>query len=402
VSWEDFERIQKMLASNVLGSADPSGAARRGSALLTGLLRCRRCARMLRVFYKGNEGGSVRYACVRASLDNKEARCVAFSGAPIDQVVATEILRVVQPAVIEAAVSAHQQQVSQHEEILVALRQDLEAARYRAQRAQRQYDATDPANRLVAGELEQRWNRALQEVQSIELRLAEETQVREQVSVASVEEFEALGADLEAVWNDPRADERTKKRILRTLIRELIVDIDSQTSEVVLVIHWKGGAHTPLRLPRRRRGQNSAHTSKETVEAVGILARICNDDMIAGVLNRQGVRTARGNYWTRVLVTSLRRNHEIACHSAQRQEAEGWMNLSHAAALLGMANRTLRSAIERGEIEAERPIACGPWVLNQRALQTEAAVRFAEQVRLGRKTPAVPASTQAALDLSIT
>jgi DNA invertase Pin-like site-specific DNA recombinase len=402
VNWEDFERIQKMIISNRLSDCEPSGAARRGSGLLTGLLRCRRCARMLRVFYKGADGEVVRYACPRAYLDNKEARCVAFSGATVDAAVARQLLCVVQPAAIEAAIMATQRQARAHSEVLDALGRDLEAARYRAQRAERQYEASDPENRLVTQELERRWNVALEEVRGIESRIAAESECTQTTSVGNVDEFKDLASDLEALWNDRQADERTKKRLLRALIREIVVDIDEQTSEVVLLIHWKGGVHTPLRLPRRRRGESSGHIPKDIVEAVRVLSRIYSDEMIAGVLNRAKVPTARGNYWTRALVTSLRFNHEIKCHDAQRQAVEGWLNLSQAARLVGVSNRTLRLAIERGYIAAERPIACGPWVLNKQSLENEKVSRLLDQIRLGRHSPTVPSPAQTVLDLSTT
>jgi DNA invertase Pin-like site-specific DNA recombinase len=400
VSWEDFERIQKMIFSNRLSNCEPSGAARRGAGLLVGLLRCRRCARMLRVYYKGPDGDVVRYACPRAQLDNKEARCVAFSGAPIDAAVATQLLCVVQPAAIEAAILASQRQAQTHSEVMDTLRRDLQAARYRAQRAERQYEATDPENRLVAQELERRWNVTLQEVRALESRIGEESECQQGTTVGSIEEFTNLADDLETLWNDPQADERTKKRLLRALIREVVVDIDEQTSEVVLLIHWKGGVHTPLRLPRRRRGQNSGQTPKDVVEAVRVLSRIYSDEMIAGVLNRAHLQTARGNHWARALITSLRSHHAIPCHDPRRQAAEGWLNLSQAARLVGVANRTLRLGIERGDVAAERPIACGPWVLNKQNLESDGATRFLEQVRLGRNHPTVPPSAQTTLELS--
>jgi Recombinase/Recombinase zinc beta ribbon domain len=402
VSWEQFERTQKMIIGNRLSDCEPSGAARRGSGLLTGLLRCRRCGRMLRVFYKGADGEVVRYACPRAYLDNKEARCVAFSGATVDPAVAHQLLRVVQPAAIEAAIMATQRQAQIQSEVLDALQRDLEAARYRAQRAERQYETTDPENRLVAHELERRWNAALEQVRAIESRISAENERSEATSVGSVDEFQSLAGDLETLWNDPRSDERTKKRLLRALIREIVVDIDEQTSEVVLLIHWKGGVHTPLRLPRRRRGESRGHTPKDIVEAVRVLARIYSDEMIAGVLNRAKLLTVRGNYWTRALITSLRCTHEIKCHDAQRQATEGWMNLSQAARLVGVSNRTLRLSIEQGYIAAERPIDCGPWVLNKKSLEKENVSRLLDRVRHGRSSPTVPSSEQALLDLSIT
>jgi len=357
---------------------------------------------MLRVFYKGADGEVVRYACPRAYLDNKEARCVSFSGSNVDPAVARQLLRVVRPAAIEAAIMATEQQAQAHSEVLDALLRDLEAARYRARRAERQYEAADPDNRLVAQELERRWNAALEAVRAIEARIGVETEGARATTVDTVDEFKNLADDLEVLWNDPQSDERTKKRLLRALIREILVDIDEKTSEVVLVIHWKGGVHTPLHLPRRRRGESRGHTPKDIVEAVRVLSRIYSDEMIAGVLNRAKQPTARGNYWTRSLVASLRANHDIACHTAQRQAEEGWLNLSHAAKSAGVSSRTLRIAIDRGYITAERPIACGPWVINKTALTSEVASKVLERARIGEKHPTLPSPSQALLDLSIT
>jgi hypothetical protein len=109
-------------------------------------------------------------------------------------------------------------------------------------------------------------------------------------------------------------------------------------------VHWKGGVHTELRLPRRRRGQNSAHTSKAIIDTVRVLTRICPDEVIAGVLNRNGLLTGRGNRWTQERVSALRSHHAIPCYDADKCEAEGWMNLTEAANSLGVNARTLRLA----------------------------------------------------------
>jgi hypothetical protein len=171
-------------------------------------------------------------------------------------------MRVVQPAAVEAAIMATQQQRN-HAEVLGALHRDLEAARYRAQRAERQYEAADPENRLVAHELERRWNVALEEARVIESRITAEMECQQATRLGAAEEFEDLAGDLETRWSNSHADERTKKLLPRALIREIVVDIDEQTSEVVLLIHWKGDVHSKMRLPRRRRGQSSGHTPKE-------------------------------------------------------------------------------------------------------------------------------------------
>jgi hypothetical protein len=255
---------------------------------------------------------------------------------------------------------------------------------------------------LVAEELERRWNQALQRVTEVEQRIEQHTPREGQAAAPRREEFENLAADLEAVWHSPEADARLKKRIVRALIQEIVVEVDREAGEMILVIHWKGGVHTELRLPRRRRGQNSRQTSKEIVEAVRVLARICADDLLAGALNRCGLVTGRGNRWTRERVISLRSYYEIPAYSIDRREAEGWMNLTEAAEVLGVSGRTLRLAVERGEMEAEHPLADGPWVFKRGVLETEAAAKFVARVRGSHRTPVIPTSEQRKLGFSTT
>ena len=252
VEWSRFEQIQQAISANLLGDERP-GAVRRGAALLAGLLRCRRCGHKLTVRYTGSRHGVLRYSCWRGFLDNGEPRCIAFGGVSVDAAIAREVLRVVQPAAIEAAILASEAQADQQDQVAAALGRDLEAARYTARRTQKQYDAADPENRLVVDELEHRWNAALKHVQTLEERLEQHAQHNSKSSPPSHDDFVALAEDLEALWCRPDTDTQLKKRIVRTLIREVVVDIDAAASEVVLLIHWKGGVHTELRLPRRRR-----------------------------------------------------------------------------------------------------------------------------------------------------
>jgi hypothetical protein len=212
-------------------------------------------------------------------------------------------------------VLASQQIAHQQDDVQKALRRDLEAARYEAQRAQKQFDAVDPENRLVADELERRWNQALRRVHQLEQRLEEQPTGESDDLPATVEEFHNLAVDLEAIWHGCHADARLKKRIVRTLIHEVVADVDAAAGEIILVIHWQGGIHTELRLPRRRRQTCCTATSKDIVAAVRSLARICDDTAIAGVLNRNGLRTGRGNRWTRERLTSMRCKNRIPVYS---------------------------------------------------------------------------------------
>jgi hypothetical protein len=163
---------------------------------MAGLFRCRRCASKLTVHYTGKLGDVARYACHRGWLDKGQPRCISFGGARVDAAIGEEVLRVVQPAAIEAAILAYRDEAKKQDEVRNVLERDLEAARYTAQRAQRQYDAADPENRLVADELERRWNQALERVREIEQRIAQHSGTDALEPVPTVEEFSSLAERL--------------------------------------------------------------------------------------------------------------------------------------------------------------------------------------------------------------
>ncbi len=177
---------------------------------------------------------------------------------------------------------------------------------------------------------------------------------------------------------------------MRALSHEIMVDVDPTASEIVLVIHRIGGVHTELRAPRRRRGQNSTHTAPETPEAVRSLARMCSDAMIASVSNRNARRTGRGNFWTRERVAALRSHHQVPVCSEERRAAEGWLNLTQAAGLIGVSARTLRLAVEHGNLSAEHLLPDGPWIFRRDVLLTEEARKLVAKARGRSRRPAVP------------
>jgi DNA invertase Pin-like site-specific DNA recombinase len=400
ISWEESESIRQAIRENVI-SAEQPGAAKKGIGLLTGLLRCRRCGRKLTIRYTGTQHEVLRYTCNRGWLDHGEPRCIAFGGVPVDDTISQQVLSVVRPSAIEAALLASDEEMTRRNDAIAALERDLEAARYAAQRAQRQYDASDPENRLVTGELERRWNQALSRVQDIEARI-QSYAVDQQHTAASRDEFAGLAEQLDQVWNSPHSAASIKKRIVRTLIQEVVADIESTAGEIILVIHWKGGLHTEVRIPRRRRGYNNSHTDKALVEAVSLLANICNDDLIAGVLNRNGHKTGRSNRWTKERVIALRSHHRIPCYNPEIKLANGWMNLTEAAAFLKVSPRTLRLAIDAGELHAEHPLSEGPWLINRRELTSEKAQRISKHAHREERRPTIPSGNQRDLQFSST
>jgi len=385
VSWERAEEIRKMVSDNVPASRH-HGAPKHGDALLAGLFRCKRCGRKLTVRYTGANHNIPRYSCWRGLLDNGEPRCIAFGGLRVDDAIEEALLGVVEPGAIAAAIEAERRMASQRDQVQDALLRDLEAARYAADRAFRQYDAADPENRLVTSELEARWNKALARAGEIEAKIAKHRTVAPQPIPMSASQLAALAGNLRAVWTAPTTDARLKKRIVRTLINEVVADLDDGTSEIVLVIHWVGGVHTELRLPKRRRGQRNA-TPDDIVDAVRQLVLIANDDVIAGVLNRNGLTTGNGNRWTRERVTALRSYRKIPVFRPQVDGVEPWLNLGGAAKLLGITPKTLRLAAEAGQIEGAHPLPDGPWIFSRSKLATPQAHQILDRARQNPRHP---------------
>jgi len=171
ITWDEFERNLRVIANNATGmsSATARGAVRQGELLLAGLLRCGHCGRKLHVHYSGKIG---RYNCYGARTNHGTDRCITISGLSIDAAICKEVLRVLKPLGIDAAVKSIETQTSETTAAQRQLELSLQQTRYEAAHARQQYDAVDPANRLVAGELERRWNEALQAVHRMEGEIA--------------------------------------------------------------------------------------------------------------------------------------------------------------------------------------------------------------------------------------
>jgi DNA invertase Pin-like site-specific DNA recombinase len=384
ISWEKAEAIRTMVNNN-LPTSRHHGAAKHGDALLAGMIRCRRCGRKLTLRYTGAKHGIPRYSCSRAWMDNGEPRCIAFGGLRVDDSIEEALLSVVGPGAITAAIAAESQAGQRRDQVREALLRDLEAARYTADRAFRQYDAADPVNRLVTGELEARWNKALAHVAEVERKIATHGAAKPMPTIPRAA-LAVLAADLKTVWAAPTTDARLKKRIVRTLIQEVVADIDQEAGEIVLIVHWIGGVHSQIRLPKRRRGQRNS-TSADVITAVRQLVLIANDDLIAGTLNRNGLVTGYGNRWTRERVTSLRSHHRIPVFKPADDGIEPWLNLSNAARLLKIAPKTLRLAAEAGEIAAIHPLSEGAWIFARADLSAPTAQAITERASQNQKYP---------------
>lgn len=391
ISWEQFERNQKIVASNAhMTHQGMSKSARGGRALLAGLLRCRRCGRRLHVTYAGKRQPGIRYECRGAMINHGHGtRCVSFGALRPDEAISRALLDAVSPSAIDAAVEMAQQIASEAGAVHKALALELEQARYDAKLATRRYEAVDPENRLVALELERRWNESLARVQELEARLAEEAATRTRSAPVTREALLELADSLPRAWNSARTDMRLKQRIARLLIVEIIADIDVSKSEIVLVVHWQGGRHSEVRTIKNRSGDHGRKASVEAEELVRRMAARWSNAEIAATLNRMGLRTGTGLSWNEVRVKTLRTRMGIPPDTVSTHRAETTVTLSEAVEKLGVCNRTVMRLIQDGLIPATQAMPHAPYEISRAALETTevrtAVARAREHGRYARK-----------------
>ena len=363
ITWQEFERNQGVIANNATGkgSAAVRGAVRRGELLLPGLLRCGHCGRKLHASYSGKLG---RYSCYGARMNHGTARCISISGLSIDGAVSAEVLRILKPLGMEAAVKAVDAQTSRTSAAQRQLELSLQQARYEAAHARRQYDAVDPANRLVAAELERRWNDALQAVRRTEAEIASiVVATPPPLGERERQQLMRLGADLELAWSHPAATAATRKRIMRTALNEIVVRKEGLL--INMIVHWKGGDHTAFQVTLRLNAAGRQHwpAAEDTVALVRELARLMPDRQIARLLNRSGKSTGYGNGWTEQRVRGFRNHHDIAVYRDGEWAERGEMTLDVAAQTIGVAKMTALRMIHRGDLKGRQACKGAPWVI---------------------------------------
>jgi hypothetical protein len=275
---------------------------------------------MLYTYYQGR-GDLVRYACRGLRIVHGGRSCISFAGAKPEQRVIAEVLRAVEGSAIEAALRAAERAANQKQIRIQALSLELEQARYQARLAERRYESSDAENRLVTAELEARSNAALSHVAELD---AAFQAVESEVKSAPIPDEACLirlAADLEAVWQAPSTDLRLKQRIIRTLIEEILVDIDQAANQVVMQLHWTGGRHTELRVTKPKTGEHNHRTGIDAVEVVKQMAGLYPDEVIASTLNRLGFKTGYGNTWRKHLVCSLRSKLDLPTYDPKVAQA---------------------------------------------------------------------------------
>jgi DNA invertase Pin-like site-specific DNA recombinase len=386
ITWERYmKNLELLKANSTKAHAAHASAPRKGSAMLSGLLRCAKCGLKLSVAYRSGPGRKGRYQCLRGTREQGKPVCQCFAAFRVDHAVEAELLKACEPLGIEASIQAIAGKKAETEQKRKMLEIALEKARYEVDHARRQYDAVDPANRLVAAELEARWNLALTNAAEAELKVKNAVGDPAPLSSEQRAKIMSLGSNLRLLWDDPKAPPDLKKRILRTAIREIVVGADSAGGKIEIVVHWAGGVHTRLYVTKNRYGRNSNAANEETVEMVRELARGWSDRYIAQILNRIGSRTGPGNSWSETRVKSFRNEHDIQVFSAGAERP--WLTMEEVAMELGVNVAVVRTLVKHGKLPA-RQIAPGvPWMIEPQDLTRPEVTARIRDVKLGKKSP---------------
>lgn len=395
ITWEEFMHNQQQIRSNAGWNArmgEQQGAVRSGPALLAGLLRCGRCGRALQVSYtlSKQHGPLPRYWCSGDRGRQMVRSCITFAGTRVDQQIAAEVLEVLRPVGIQAALEALERSQSQTDEKRRSLELAVQKARYEASRIERQYQATEPENRLVAAELEKRWNNALTHVTEMERRVAEATIAAPQLTPEQREQLLALGDDLERLWDHPNSPVTLKKRILRTVLEGVVADTTDDPPTVHLKLHWAGGSHTELTARKNRTGYHNHINSEEVTNLIRELALVCEDAAIVSILNRLGYRTGNGNTWTEKRVQHVR--HTKGFPACPPPDQRLWITMQQAAAALRVSDAVVRRLVAQHILPAKQIVKFAPWMIERAHLDLPAVHRAVRLVHTGRHAPSRIAS----------
>jgi excisionase family DNA binding protein len=372
VSWSEYLNNLETLAHNQNRRGEAvRGPARRGRGLLAGLVRCGHCGKKMQVRYGGGRSGrssaAVYYQC-RASQREQIGKqlCSVFGGVTVEKVVVEAVLEAISPVGIEALVDARERLTSTRTEKRRQLERELEHAHYEAARCQRQYDAVEPENRQVARNLERRWEEALDRVNDLNEKLSQFDAAQPPIAAEEHEALRRLAEDLPKLWHHAAAPLDLKKRIVRTVIKEIVVFVEKVDLRVL--VHWQGGQHSEFNLRKRKSGEHRWKTPESTVLLIEQLARVMPDKQIAAQLNRMGIKSTKGHTWTRLRVGSFRKSNNIANYTAGERQARGELTIEEAAEKLRVSYSTVQRMIQRSQLRASQICPGAPWIIRSEDL----------------------------------
>ena len=364
VDWNTYEMNLARIKQNMHPRRHQAGGAvREGAALLQGIATCASCGRRLNVYYQSSNSTPGYYCPGNHIINSRGQWCMRVGGARIDKAVSAAFLEVVAPAGMQAALQAEELIETEYDSAVAQWRLQVEQARYQTDRTERRYRSVEPENRLVARTLEAEWEKQLAELTTAEAELARrEHQRPERLTDEQREGIHRLGADLNRVWEAPTTTARDRKELLRSLLEEVNIAVNRSEARADLTLRWRGGMFTEIDVPLWHPRDSVVRTDEETVDLVRRLAALYPDAKTAGILNRQGRKTAYGLPFTTTRVASLRQNWKIPGFRRSKTPPEGEpVTIEKAAQILGVVPSTVHRWLQEGFIAGEQVTPGAPW-----------------------------------------
>jgi Recombinase/Recombinase zinc beta ribbon domain len=383
IDWTTYEANQTRIGTN--GHPQPhqaGGAVREGTALLQGLAICGHCGRRLHTHYQGRQATPGYHCSGKDLVNGRGLYCLTVGGVQIDEAVTTAFLTALTPAALDATLVATAQLDADHDAALAQWRLAIERARYDADRAERRYRAVEPETRLVARGLEAEWEQRLRDLEQAQRELdLRERHHRRTLGPADAQRLRTLGDDVRRVWTAPTTTARDKKELLRALLEDVAIAVDRDERRARLTLRWRGGIITELDVSLPRSNPPRIRTDEDSLALIRRLAPHYPDAVIAGILNRQGKRTACGDRFTALHVGSLRRYRNIPrCEPLAEHPDGDLLTIKKAAEVLGVAASTLHRWLTAGIIVGEQPTPGAPWRIR---MTDELRARFVEEAPPG-------------------
>jgi DNA invertase Pin-like site-specific DNA recombinase len=359
LDWESFERVQKMLSDNYAEYQrnKTRGAPRDGAAVLQGIAWCGQCGHKMNVEYKVAN----RYVCNFLQRSQGGGLCQHLPADLIDARVVAAFFAAVGPAELEAWTHARETRRQSEEALIRAEAQQVERLRYQAHLAERQYNRVDPDNRLIAAELERRWELALRE-----LRKAEEALVRHRAAEGEMEdlepgersEFLSLAPTLPELWQAPEMNRADKKALLRSLIDKVVLKRPVRDLITIRIV-WRGGEVSEMQVQTAVRTRSALSRGADMEARIIELARQgLDDETIADILTREGYRSARRLYVPLRTVQIVRQAHRVLRQATPVRvpHSSGWLTISELSARTQISRYWINRSIRDGAIKINRDI----------------------------------------------
>jgi DNA invertase Pin-like site-specific DNA recombinase len=379
IDWTTYQANQARLDSNTRPKPHQSGGAvREGAALLQGIATCGHCGRRLHTHYRGRNSTPGYHCAGKDLVEGRGVYCLNVGGLAIEQAVANAFLQAVTPAAVEAMRLTVEQLQTNHDAALSQWRLEVERTRYEAEKAARRYRTVEPENRLVARGLETEWESRLRDLSAAEAELRRREQQRPgRLDPEQLQRLQMLGSDIRQVWDAATTTDRDRKELLRALLEEVVLNLKRAEGRAHLTLRWRGGAITILDVPVPRFRPMGPRTDEDTISLLPRLAALYPDEVIAGILNRQGRKTATGERFTANQVGSLRRYRNIPRFQPPAEPPSGELvSIRKAAQILGMNTSSIHRWLADGFIAGEQVTPGAPWQIR---ITDELRARIVEQ-----------------------